>query len=366
MTSKEYKIYRCDSDRFADALRGFISQASASGLQPIRFVVFCDVASNDEYLSCRDEMRRIFDDSFGSEQPLTALVAQAPLDCRFAAEVTFVGRGCGIKYCGDYILLNNEQLLTGAICGSLSDSIAAQADCVCTRLGNVLSAEGFVLEDIMRQWNFIEKITQMSPEGQNYQQFNDARSRFYGSAKWSGGYPAATGIGTAAGGVVVMVDAVRDGVYKSHAVDNPLQISAHAYSQQVLINNDKAQHKTTPKFERARWVSCGDSSMVYVSGTAAIRGEQSCQEDLMQQTRFTMENIDFLVSPDNLATQAGVDGGKYGYSLFRIYLKYRDNWEQIYGWIKENYDCDNVLCVEADICRQELLVEIESIVNKID
>lgn len=38
------------------------------------------------------------------------------------------------------------------------------------------------------------------------------------------------------------------------AVDNPLQVSAHAYSQNVLLGekDEKLNKKTTPKFERAK------------------------------------------------------------------------------------------------------------------
>ena len=56
-------------------------------------------------------------------------------------------------------------------------------------------------------------------------------------------------------------------------IDNKLQVAAHAYSEQVL--EVARQKKTTPKFERAKSMSFQDRKLIYISGTAAIRGEGS-------------------------------------------------------------------------------------------
>ena len=204
----------------------------------------------------------------------------------------------------------------------------------------------------------------MALEGQHYQLFNDARSRFYDDCSWSNGYPAATGIGTQAGGVTVLFDAVQGSEECSVAVDNPLQVSAHAYSQQVLINNTEA-HKTTPKFERARHMQ-GEESSVYISGTAAIRGEESCCEDAVGQTRLTMENIDYLISVENL-TKSGVENpAKMGYASLRAYLKHQKDLTAVVEWMERNYPTVDVLYLWADICREELLIEIEGIAKQIN
>ena len=171
---------------------------------------------------------------------------------------------------------------------------------------------------------------------------------------WKNGYPAATGIGTNYGGVTIVVDAVINSDQCSRAIDNPLQISAHAYSQQVLIDSDISRHKTTPKFERARRLDIGGGSMIYISGTAAIRGEESSpSNDIIEQLKLTMENIAHLY-----------DSSEYRVEMLRIYLKYRSNWPEVKSWIKNNCNEIEALCIEADICRQELLIEIEGIANK--
>ena len=45
-------------------------------------------------------------------------------------------------------------------------------------LGDVLRREGFPLNSIIRQWNYIERITAFDGQDQHYQAFNNARSDF--------------------------------------------------------------------------------------------------------------------------------------------------------------------------------------------
>ncbi|MBR2170277.1 MAG: endoribonuclease L-PSP, partial [Alistipes sp.] len=281
--------------------------------------------------------------------------------------VTYADPQCvDIAYHNNYIILNNNFLLSGAIYSSTNISITEQSNQIFRELGDILANEDYNINNIVRQWNYIENITSLSPEGQNYQQFNDARSEFYSKTTWKNGYPAATGIGTACGGVTVVVDALRNSGICSEPIDNPLQISAHAYSQKVLINNNSAPNKTTPKFERARRVECKEMEAIYISGTAAIRGEESCTDsDIISQIKVTMENIEQLTSQKDSKHKNDSQEVGYENSMLRIYLKHRSNWPQVKQWIADN--CANVetLCIEADICRSELLVEIEGIANKI-
>jgi hypothetical protein len=229
-------------------------------------------------------------------------------------------------------------------------------------MSEILRAEGVEINDIVRQWNYIERITHMDANGQHYQLFNDARSNFYNKCQWTNGYPAATGIGTQAGGVVVVFDAIKSSEQCSTPIDNPLQISAHAYSQQVLINSIDT-HKTTPKFERARHID-GNEPIIHISGTAAIRGEASCEQDIIGQTALTMENIDYLTSVENQSSSGVKHPHEMEYATSRIYIKHRNNLQQVSEWMAEHYPTTPALYLWADICRDELLIEIEGVATK--
>ncbi|MCS3200603.1 RidA family protein [Candidatus Bacteroides intestinigallinarum] len=60
----------------------------------------------------------------------------------------------------------------------------------------ILKTEQMNFGDIVRQWNYLENITDIAHGNQCYQDFNDVRTLFYASSEWESGYPAATGIGT--------------------------------------------------------------------------------------------------------------------------------------------------------------------------
>jgi enamine deaminase RidA (YjgF/YER057c/UK114 family) len=130
-----------------------------------------------------------------------------------------------------------------------------------------------------------------------------------------------------------------------------LQVAAHAYSISVL---DKAGEKsTTPKFERAKKLTFkSGEELIYVSGTAAIRGEESLKGvGVEQQLRITMENIAELIGDAPLR-------------LLRVYLKRPEDYAVVKARLEE-YGLDSpvsYLC--ADVCREELLIEIEGIALK--
>lgn len=356
-----YEILRSDASSLLLAEQEILLQVAKSEHTPLRVLFFADVRSNEEYVQCRERIAEQCGRLFGSQAPVVALVAQPPLEGALLAEVTYADSPCRITYHSDYILLDDCQLFSAGLCAALDKSIEEQSDSVFARLGHILSSEGFAINDIVRQWNYIEDITRISAQGQHYQQFNDSRSRFYSSADWSNGYPAATGIGASCGGVVVVVDAVKHSARFSRAIDNPLQQAAHNYSQRVLIEGATPQHKTTPKFERARWVGEGAESMIYVSGTAAIRGEESMREGVVEQGVMTLENIAHLVSSDNQQRHGVPTLREYDYEVLRVYVKPNQRWEPVKQWLQESCKCQNIIPIEADICREELLLEIEAV-----
>ena len=341
-------------------MKDILQSIDSVGLYPLRILFFADISSNEQYLAMKTQMRELCEEHFGKTMPLLALVAQAPLRCTLASEVTYIDRSHAeeIVYYGDYVTFGDE-IFSAGISSDIYHGIDVQADDIFQCVEQILSKHDYQVDDITRQWNYIEQITLMADSGQHYQLFNDSRSRFYAKAEWVNGYPAATGIGTYAGGVIVVFDAAKDSAKCSVAVDNPLQISAHAYSQEVLINRGKV-HKTTPKFERARYIATPTPS-VYVSGTAAIRGEESCREDAVGQAALTMENIDCLVSVKNLASSGVLQPNEMQYGAMRAYLKHGEDTEQVSEWIVQNYPQIDMLYLLADICREELLIEIEGV-----
>lgn len=348
---------------------------------PVRLVFFGDVADNIRYRQELDLIRAAADKRFGEKVPVISYVAQKPLDgsglimevheIKLLAEEKIEYKSLWTCF---YITVTSPHVkqlfLGGVMSDNLNESFSVQSHNVFDIVEKILQIENMPVHSIVRQWNYIERITAFEGEHQHYQDLNDARSFFYNYSQWPEGYPAATGIGTACGGIVVDINAVcaDNGSLDIEAIDNGWQIAAHAYSQNVLYgeNDPRFQNKTTPKFERAKRVKSEGAEIIYISGTAAIRGEESLfGVSIEKQTQATIENIDYLISNDNIKKQ-GISVPDLSYSLknCRVYLKDASLTEKAREVVKKMYPDVEAVYLLADICRDELLIEIEGMAGK--
>jgi enamine deaminase RidA (YjgF/YER057c/UK114 family) len=236
----------------------------------------------------------------------------------------------------------------------------------------ILMSEGFEFCDVFRQWNYIEKITDFTGQNdcksQHYQIFNDVRSTYYRQSNFVNGYPAATGIGTSSGGVIIDFFALKTTEVKNiHPVKNPVQVDAHKYTHEVLEENNMVPKKSesTPKFERAKLILSSKSATLFISGTAAIKGEHTIPENNVEvQTRVTLENIQILASDDNLKNH-GLSAAykKKHFSLLRIYVKNEADIPVVKSIIDELHPHCPCKIIQSDVCRANLLVEIEGVME---
>lgn len=230
----------------------------------------------------------------------------------------------------------------------------------------ILRAEGLNFSNIVRQWNYIEHITRhldtVSGLKQHYQIFNDVRARYYDKYEFNNGYPAATGIGTYAGGVSVSFYAISGSDALTLPVENPLQSEAYKYSEQVLIGKEtfKGSPKSSPRFSRARFVRTSLGSQLFISGTAAVRGEQTIGSTCVEQAEVTIENLKHLLSAENISSYGiSPSPDKPEIKYLRIYVKNRDLLEKVRKICSEAFPDIPALYVLSDICRDDLLLEIE-------
>ena len=365
MLQRDYTIYLTEEQPFEQMCQSLLSQIEAAH-DVIKILFFGSPQNNEEYICQLQTLNQCVNAHFPERTPLVSYVSQKPLKGMLNAEVITISpeENVNISFGNNYIVIENgicRELITGGILPpDITASHSIQSNAVFAQVEEILFRENFPISSIVRQWNYIENISLFDGEYQNYQAFNDARSHFYAKADWSMGYPAATGIGTQSGGVMVeLIAFVGEGMI-NRALDNPLQIAAHKYSQGVLkgIIDPCFKQRTTPKFERARIIGLPDKQIVYISGTAAIRGEMSLvADDVTEQTRVTMQNIDHLFSPQNLP----VKGVSHEYKLLRIYVKNPSQMEEVRTFMKANYPDIKKIYICADICREELLLEIEGI-----
>ena len=355
----KYDIFAASDGDFSEMVDELLSKV-ANLAYPLRLTFFGAPASNEQYVERRAILADKVAKTYGDKEPVLCYVSQPSLDSKLVLEAHHYDKSDDEAihyniYDGfPYAVLENDDmrmLFAGGFHGDLiNENIRRQSDDIFSMIDDLMRKEGFPIENIVRQWNYIERITDFDGSDQHYQMFNNSRSEFYAKADWRLGYPAATGIGANLGGVVIDVDAV---VLKNPScaivpIDNKLQVAAHAYSDTVLERADKT--KSTPKFERAKSINFANGKkIIYVSGTAAIRGEESLTGvGIDKQTRVTMENIDQLIGDADI-------------KMLRVYLKNPESLDDVKAILAEIVPDIPISYMHADVCRDELLIEIEGI-----
>lgn len=325
---------------------------------------FVDTDSESDYNKLQKALRLKIN-QYIDKDVLVSLIAQPPLTEKVIIEAFYYDStlwNCQIFIEGDnsMALFRNEscRVLLGSVQANRNTNCRINSEKVFEDLQEMFSVARFPVDSIVRQWNYIENILGFDEEEQRYQEFNNVRSDFYGDSFVEKGYPAATGIGTNRGGVLIEFIAVSSHNASTCPVDNPEQISAHKYSKQVLVG-EECVLKTTPKFERARYFQYDDKKMIFISGTASILGEKTVGvNNAAKQTEVTISNIKQLYSEKALAHISDKKlSPKYGHA--RVYVKKREDFEAIKSVFEKYYGNLPVAYIIADICRDNLLVEIE-------
>uniref|UniRef100_UPI0032173711 chorismate transformation enzyme, FkbO/Hyg5 family n=1 Tax=uncultured Draconibacterium sp. TaxID=1573823 RepID=UPI0032173711 len=335
-----------------------------SGKEIFQLNFFVDAESDAVYNSLLADIRSKVTAQFPNDI-LINLIAQPPLTCKIIVEAFYYdpskwasktikkGDSAGILFQKE-----NTEILIGNVQSDQKKGYRNDAENTFFALNELLEVAEFPVKSIVRQWNYLKDIIGFDGDKQNYQEFNNVRSEFYKDYFEAEGYPAATGIGTNRGGVIIEFVAVKSEIIKTAPVDNPDQIAAHHYSNKVLVG-EECLLKTTPKFERARYIELFDKKLMFISGTASITGEKTIGVgDPVLQTEITIQNIKRLYADDVLQKLSKEKlEAKYGHA--RVYVKNRKDFAAIRNTFKKHFGNLPVVYIIADICRDDLLVEIE-------
>lgn len=208
---------------------------------------------------------------------------------------------------------------------------------------------------LLRIWNYLDDINGEVDGIERYRQFNVGRQQAFIEARRSAfeGAPAACALGTRGGPLRVHFLAGR---HAPLAIENPRQISAYRYPD--------AYGPRSPTFSRAALIEAGgDRQVLFISGTASIVGHVSVHVgDVRRQTEESLLNI---------ATLRQVAGARCGVPLAAddlVYTVYvRDAGDL--GSVRQAFEREvgarsaaarDAVYLQADICRADLLVEIEA------
>lgn len=287
-------------------------------------------------------------DQFHDDAP-TALLAMDPLGGHASREVWVTDQPVRYGTLGEIRYARSENLLfgVGRYPAENLEQVTYQAYCDLSQL--VRSSEAGRL---IRLWNYFPDINESQGNLERYRRF--CRGRHEALTRMGFGLsqdlPAASAVGSGAGDFWVIFLA---GKGASRQVENPLQMSAFHYPP---IHGPRS-----PSFSRAVRYSSRGSDLLFISGTASIRGHATVHGcDLVGQCLTTVENLRALLK------QAGAkDSGPWGNrACWKVYLRRGGDFETVSKCLEQTLNpADPILYVTGDICRTSLLLEIEGLVH---
>jgi enamine deaminase RidA (YjgF/YER057c/UK114 family) len=208
---------------------------------------------------------------------------------------------------------------------------------------------------LLRVWNYLPGINADGGELERYRQFNAARQQAFLDAgrRAFEGAPAACALGTRGGAFCVRFLA---GTRAPLALENPRQVPAYRYPS--------AYGPRSPSFSRAALLDAGGGrSALLISGTASIVGHASQHAgDVEAQTREILVNLQAIL---DTAHRRGSARFTLQTLECTVYLRRAQDAPRVRAVIEAVLAADapaacSAVYLEADICRTDLLVEIEA------
>ncbi|MFA5056682.1 MAG: hypothetical protein WC485_01095 [Opitutaceae bacterium] len=206
---------------------------------------------------------------------------------------------------------------------------------------------------LYRLWNYLPHINACEDGLENYRRFCRARSLAFEARfgkHFQQSLPSSSAVGTSAGPLTVAFVA---GSTPARHFENPAQLPAFNYPPE--------HGPRPPSFSRATRADTSAATHVFISGTAAIRGHATVAPgDLEAQVTCTFENLRSIGKTCGL--DAALGGNGEWQRTFKVYLRHRDDLPRVVKRMEADLlrPGDQVLYLRADICRSELMVEIEA------
>jgi enamine deaminase RidA (YjgF/YER057c/UK114 family) len=262
------------------------------------------------------------------------------------------GQHAGVRYRHNGVLLFASLAMTEEVTAGSdgTEALRRATDAGYRRLFAALETLGFPYP--LRIWNFLSSINLPSGDGERYWHFNGARQDVFLGLNRSiaGNVPAASALGVAAESplTVYCIASARAPI----ALENPRQTSAWDYPTQY--------GPRSPTFARA-CIADDAARTLFISGTASIVGHESAHAgDQCEQTREVLRNIRALVD----AANERIGGEPYALDRlhYKVYVRQPEHQPSIDRELRQQIGpAARVLYLQADICRHDLLVEIEAV-----
>jgi len=196
--------------------------------------------------------------------------------------------------------------------------------------------------ELVRFWNYIPNINHGAGDEENYKRFCAGRLNAFTDNQYHElQFPAAAAVGHYGQGITVYALTAASAA-QHHA--NPRQVDAFKYPRQY--------GPSSPSFARATTIELADQRLCFISGTASILGHSSVHRgDLRLQLYTTNDNILYLLKETTFK--------RSDIRTLRVYLRNKEDYVECQKIVDELFPGSTTIYLHADICRADLLVEIE-------
>lgn len=264
------------------------------------------------------------------------------------------GECADIRYCADGDVLCGIVDVDEADFGagpSAPPALQRATEDAYRRIFTLLDDHGY--PQLWRAWNYLADINREADGLERYRQFNIGRhDAFVASHRLArGNVPAACALGTRDGPLTIAFIAGREAPV---ALENPRQVAAWDYPA--------AYGPRSPTFSRAVLAHPPGRELLFVSGTASIVGHRTLHAgDVAAQTRETVANIAALIESAN--GRSLTPPYRLAELRLRAYVRHAADEPRVRAVVDELIGPAAIDYIEADICRSDLLVEIEAVAS---
>lgn len=316
----------------------------------VRLSIYCAEVDN------LNNYRKELNDLFPSMLPAIEFLAQTPLD-----DVSFVAISWGYKdYSRAEIALDHSAKHWKVVSATITDGVDNSHQNMQEALHDIesqLNKYGFNYKDVIRTWIYVGEITHFSNGVENYEAINLSRKNYYDrifGPKTLSKYPASTGIGMDNRDIVISALAYRKRPFEEVSpVENIAQTAAWNYPSHLA--------KISPTFSRAYRINTPSGTLSLISGTASIIGAETVHiGDVQAQVGVTIDNLERVIA--GCIRQPDITEPLSTVIQYVCYIKNPSDLEKVRQICYSRLPLSaNRLFVKADVCRDNLLVEIEAV-----
>jgi chorismate lyase/3-hydroxybenzoate synthase len=249
----------------------------------------------------------------------------------------------------------NDEVLFGAV--QLEERGDAPLDHIAYTAYRCLLAQVRALgyPHLLRAWNHFSRINLESDGLERYRRFCAARHQALaeGLLGFPRTLPAGTAVGTRSGPLAIhFLAATHPGAHLA----NPRQMNAYEYP--------RVYGPLSPSFARATLRPSLSGSHLFIAGTASVVGHASQHiGEPQEQTLEILNNLNALIR--HTEDLHGVTHEqRFRSTLLKVYVRHPSHMSIVRAILKQQQPVHTqVLYLQGEICRSELLVEIEGILS---